>query len=96
MVGLKSNKSRHYTYTKPPSGPIGPKANKCIIDDKLIDYDFEKYILVEQDTSTPDVPSGNSFKVKTKMFMSWAANNSTRIYVVTSVEVRKIMDQRSH
>lgn len=87
VVGLtKSNKSRHYTYTKPLSGPIGPKQTKCIIDDKLIDYDFEKYILVEQDTSTPDVPSGNSFKVKTKMFMSWAANNSTRIYVVTSVE----------
>lgn len=87
VVGLSnSNKSRHYTYTKPLSGPIGPKQTKCIIDDKLIDFDFEKYILVEQDTSTPDVPSGNSFKVKTKMFLSWAANNTTRIYVLTSVE----------
>lgn len=82
----KSNKSRHYTYIKPLSGPIGPKQTKCIIDDKLIEYNCEKYILVEQDTATPDVPNGNAFKVKTKMFMSWAANNSTRLYVVTSVE----------
>lgn len=82
----KSNKTRHYTYTKPLSGPIGPKQTKCIIDDKLIDFDLESYVLVEQDTSTPDVPNGNSFKVKTKMFLSWGANNSTRIYVLTAVE----------
>lgn len=82
----KENKERSYTYTKPLSGPIGPKQTKCNIEDKLIEYQPEKFYEVEQTTQTPDVPSGNSFKVKTKIFLSWAANNETKVYVVTSIE----------
>ena len=82
----KENKERNYTYTKPLSGPIGPKQTKCNIEDKLIEYQPEKFYEVEQTTQTPDVPSGNSFKVKTKIFLSWASNNETKIYVVTSIE----------
>jgi len=52
----------------------------------LVEYDTDKYILVEQITTTPDVPSGNSFQVKTKIFLSWAENNCTRIYSLTVVE----------
>ena len=80
------SKERNYTYTKPLNGPIGPKKTKCVIKDRLIEFDTDKYILVEQITTTPDVPSGNSFQVKTKIFLSWAENNSTRIYSVTVVE----------
>lgn len=79
-------RERHYTYIKPLSGPIGPKQTKCIIVDKLIEFQVEKYILVEEITSTPDVPSGNSFQVKTKIFLHWAKANTTRLYVVTLVE----------
>ncbi|WLF77108.1 hypothetical protein PVL30_000817 [Lodderomyces elongisporus] len=87
MHGLsKSEKNRHYTYIKPLSGPIGPKQTKCIIDDTVIEFNPEKYYEVEQATQTPDVPSGNSFKIKTKIFLSWAEKNSTKIYVVTSIE----------
>ena len=82
----KENKERSYTYTKPLSGPIGPKQTKCNIEDKLIEYQPEKFYEVEQTTQTPDVPNGNSFKVKTKIFLSWAANNETKVYVVTSIE----------
>lgn len=80
------SRERHYTYVKPLGGPIGPKQTKCIIVDKLVEYQLKKYVLVEQITSTPDVPSGNSFQVKTKLFLNWDKNNSTRLYVVTSVE----------
>lgn len=81
-----NSKERNYTYTKPLNGPIGPKKTKCQIQDKLVEYDMERYILVEQITTTPDVPSGNSFQIKTKIFLSWAENNSTRLYILTVVE----------
>lgn len=80
------NKERHYSYIKPLGGPIGPKQTKCIIVEKITEFNPENYILVEQVTSTPDVPSGNSFSVKTKMFFSWVESNHTRLYVVTSIE----------
>lgn len=82
----KDNKERNYTYIKPLGGAIGPKQTKCVIEDKVIEYSPDKYYEVEQTTQTPDVPSGNSFKVKTKIFLSWAANNETKIYIVTSIE----------
>ncbi|CCE85466.1 Piso0_005062 [Millerozyma farinosa CBS 7064] len=77
---------RNYTYMKPLNGPIGPKQTKCLIQDKLIHYDLESYILIEQTTSTPDVPSGNSFQVRTKLYLSWAENNCTKLHVLTGVE----------
>lgn len=82
----KDKKERNYTYIKPLGGAIGPKQTKCVIEDKVIEFDPDKYYEVEQTTQTPDVPSGNSFKVKTKIFLSWAANNETKIYIVTAIE----------
>ncbi|CUM63940.1 uncharacterized protein PRCAT00001528001 [Priceomyces carsonii] len=79
-------KERNYTYIKPLYGPIGPKLTKCLITDKLLHFDLDDYILVEQSTSTPDVPSGNVFKVRTKIYLTWAENNSSRMYVLTTVE----------
>lgn len=81
-----SNKERHYTYIKPLGGPIGPKQTKCIIMDKLVTCDFSKFVLVEQVTQTPDVPLGNSFQITTKIFLTWGADNSTKMHVVTAVE----------
>ena len=40
----KENKERSYTYTKPLSGPIGPKQTKCNIEDKLIEYQPESFM----------------------------------------------------
>ncbi|EGW35195.1 uncharacterized protein SPAPADRAFT_132504 [Spathaspora passalidarum NRRL Y-27907] len=82
----KQNKERNYTYVKPLSGPIGPKQTKCIIADKLVEYNPEKYYEVEQTTQTPDVPSGNSFKIKTRFILTWAENNQAKMYVVTNIE----------
>lgn len=82
----ESNKERHYIYVKPLGGPIGPKQTKCIITDKLTHCDFSQYVLVEQVTQTPDVPLGNAFHISTKIFLTWAANNSTKMHVVTTIE----------
>ena len=78
-------KKRVYTYTKPINGgPVGPKQTKCIVEEEIQHKDFESYCLVQQLTESPDVPSGNSFKVKTKIYLSWAPNNSTKLFVITS------------
>ena len=80
------NKERKYSYMKPLDGPIGPKETKCIIQERLLHFDCSDYILVEQTTVTPDVPNGNSFKVKTKLYLSWAEDNCTKVYLVSGVE----------
>ncbi|CAI5756724.1 unnamed protein product [Candida verbasci] len=82
----EKNKQRNYTYTKPLGGPIGPKQTKCVIEDKLVTYQPDAHYQIDQLTSTPDVPSGNAFKVHTKIFLSWGEKNSTKFYVVTSIE----------
>lgn len=87
IVGLSdSNKERNYTYTKPLNGPIGPKQTKCIITEKVVHLDYSLYIHLEQMTQTPDVPSGNLFQIKTKLFFSWASGNGTKLHVTTTVE----------
>lgn len=81
-----SKKERKYVYTKPLGGPIGPKLTKCNIVDSLLHCDFEDYIEVEEVTQTPDVPSGNAFKVRTTFLFTWAPSNSTKMFVTTSIE----------
>lgn len=81
-----SNNKRVYRYVKPVNGgPVGPKQTKCIVEETIEKKDFDKYCLVVQSTESPDVPSGNSFKVRTKIFLSWAPNNSTKLFIVTMV-----------
>lgn len=83
---LKEGDERHYKYIKPLGGSIGPKQTSCIICDKVLQYNVTKAIVVEQTTSTPDVPSGNAFKIRTRIHLYWGENNHTKIYVVTSIE----------
>ncbi len=78
-------KKRQYSYTKPLNGPIGPKQTRCNITETIEHFDVNKYILVSQVTASPDVPSGNAFTVVTNFYLSWAANNSTRLLVITSI-----------
>ncbi|CDK29319.1 unnamed protein product [Kuraishia capsulata CBS 1993] len=76
-------KKRSYSYTKPLGGPIGPKQTVCKIEESIEKYDLNGCVISIQSTQTPDVPSGNSFKVRTKTYLSWAPQNRTRVYVVT-------------
>ncbi|KAG9253397.1 GRAM domain-containing protein [Emericellopsis atlantica] len=80
------NKTRTYNYIKPLNGPIGPKQTKCIISESLDSLDFEKSANVTIQTQTPDVPNGNMFVIKTKYCLSWAENNSTRVFVNCGIE----------
>lgn len=80
-----TNNSREYQYIKPLFGAVGPKQTKCLIEEKIEHNDINSYIMVRQITKTPDVPSGSSFSVHTRLYLSWGTNNSTDILVVTNV-----------
>lgn len=87
ITGLKSEqKKRNYSYIKQLSGPIGPKLTKCIITESVKHCDFSSYCEILQVTQTPDVPLGQSFKVKTQMVLTWAEKNRTKMTVYTNVE----------
>jgi hypothetical protein len=80
------NKTRTYSYIKPLNGAIGPRQTKCIVSESLDSLDYEKSANVTIQTQTPDVPSGNVFVIKTKYCLSWAENNSTRVFVNCGIE----------
>lgn len=93
IPGFKKNpendlKERKYTYIKPLGGPVGPKQTKCNITETIekVDLENDGNIQVLQVTHSPDVPSGNSFLVYTRFYLSWAENNGTLMQVITWVE----------
>ncbi|EDO18649.1 hypothetical protein Kpol_1055p5 [Vanderwaltozyma polyspora DSM 70294] len=80
-----TDNSREYSYVKPLTAALGPKQTKCIITEKIEHMDLNDHILVRQITRTPDVPSGGSFTVHSRVYLSWGQNNSTNMTVVTNV-----------
>ncbi|AGO12762.1 AaceriADR294Cp [[Ashbya] aceris (nom. inval.)] len=83
---LLETKVRSYEFCKPLSGPIGPSKAVCYITETVEHYDLDDYVQVVQISKMPDIPSGNSFYVKTVIVLSWAADNATRISVYTGIE----------
>ncbi|QLQ80917.1 hypothetical protein HG537_0E02720 [Torulaspora globosa] len=83
---ILDSKEREYDYTKPLPGSFGPSKTKCKITERLEEYDLEKCIKAVQISKTPDVPSGNSFTVKTTFLLSWAENSSTNLAVYVSID----------
>ena len=79
------DKKRVYTYVKLLNNSLGPKQTKCIITETIEHMDMEKYILVRQVSQTPDVPSGNSFTVQTRFYLSWGPSNTTNLSVITNI-----------
>lgn len=77
--------SREYNYTKPLGAAIGPKQAKCYITETIEEKDFNSHVMVRQVSKCPDVPFGNNFAVHTKVYLSWGSNNSTNMFVVTSI-----------
>lgn len=77
--------TRNYQYTKPLNAPVGPKETRCLVEETSNKMDFNDFCLATQLTASPDVPSGNSFKVRTKIWLSWGANNQTKLFIVTNV-----------
>lgn len=78
--------ARQYQYVKPLNAPVGPKETRCLVEETVEKADYTDHCLVTQLTASPDVPSGNSFKVRTRIWLSWGPANSTKIFVVTNVQ----------
>ena len=85
----EKEKKREYSYIRPLSGSVGPKQTKCNCSDVIDHQDFEAYCSVIITTSTPDVPSGSSFVVKTRYCLTWAKNNATRLVINCTVDWSK-------
>lgn len=86
----KSGKSvRSTSYVKPLSGPIGPKQTRCLLDDVIEMKDFERCVQIVQTTTSPDVPSGDAFAVKTRYSLMWGPHNTTRMVSNCMIEWTK-------
>lgn len=86
----RSGKSvRTLSYVKPLSGPIGPRQTRCLIEDVVEMKDLDKCIQIVQATTSPDVPSGDAFVVRTRFSLMWGPRNSTRLVTNCMIEWTK-------
>ncbi|KAG5519101.1 hypothetical protein PMAC_002188 [Pneumocystis sp. 'macacae'] len=81
-------KVRHISYLKPLYSHVGPKQTYCKIVE-TIEHKDNNYMTISSMTKTPDVPSGNSFIIKTKYCMMWAKDNYTRIIATCTTDWTK-------
>lgn len=72
---------RNYNYRKALNFPLGPKSTMCIVSEVIEHRNFADCIVILTTTSTPDVPLGSVFKVKTRYVFDWAQDNKTRIRI---------------
>ncbi|KAI8089616.1 GRAM domain-containing protein [Halteromyces radiatus] len=80
---------RDVSYVKYLGGAIGPKSTRCILKEELIHLDLHQSVTQQTTTQTPDVPSGNSFCVKTRVCISWAGQGQVRVLVTVLVPFSK-------
>ncbi|SCU83511.1 LADA_0C11870g1_1 [Lachancea dasiensis] len=81
QVNKDGQQYREYTYTKALNYAVGPKSTKCHALETVLTLDYENCINVVNTTKTPDVPSGNSFSVKTRYMMRWASATTSILRV---------------
>ncbi|RLV96476.1 Membrane-anchored lipid-binding protein LAM5 [Spathaspora sp. JA1] len=77
---------RKYTYRRALGYSVGPKSTRCEAIETIEYLDLADYAVVVVTTTTPDVPSGGSFKVKTRYAFSWANDNKTNVVVTVYIE----------
>lgn len=78
------------SYIKPLNASLGPKQTKCVITDENVHVEPDNYISNLTTTSTPDVPSGNQFCVRTKTSLTWAKGGGCKVHVTCTVEWSKV------
>lgn len=83
------HQSRKLSYIKPLAGPIGPKQTKCLLDDVVERVEKDEYMQVIETTTTPDVPSGDAFQIKTRYSFMWGQKNKTRLVIHCDVNWSK-------
>ncbi|KAG2217481.1 hypothetical protein INT45_010767, partial [Circinella minor] len=87
--GESVHSERAITYIKPLSNAIGPRSTKCILKEQVHHMDVENYVTQVITTQTPDVPSGSSFCVKTRICIMRAGQGKVRVLVTMIVEFIK-------
>ncbi|OBA20564.1 hypothetical protein METBIDRAFT_32546 [Metschnikowia bicuspidata var. bicuspidata NRRL YB-4993] len=86
MTTDPSKVERSYTYQRPLGYSIGPKATKCCVKE-IIEYkNLSDSVVVLSITDTPDVPSGGSFSVMTRYYLTWGAQNSTDLKIAYTIK----------
>ncbi|KAI5478913.1 gram domain protein [Pseudohyphozyma bogoriensis] len=89
-IGDWVDDQREVHYDKPLHSSVGPKSALCNIKDVIEHQDPEKYYSLFSTTSTPNVPSGNGFIVKTRTVITWSNVGGARMRVTTEVEWSKV------
>jgi len=84
-------KERKMTYVMHMNNRIGPKKSDCNGSERIEVEDPEKAYEIVSETQTPDIPSGKSFKIRTRTCLSHtgAQNDTTpatRLYCTTQCD----------
>ncbi|KAJ1979739.1 hypothetical protein H4R34_002719 [Dimargaris verticillata] len=71
--------TRSLQYIRPINAPIGPKSTKCELTEICLAKDFDRAVVVDSTTCTPDVPSGSCFHTKARVCLMHAGDFKTRL-----------------
>lgn len=77
---------RKYVYKRALGYSIGPKSTRCIVSEIIEHLNFADYVVLLSVTSTPDVPSGGAFTVRTRYYFTWGEANTTRVRIAYHVK----------
>ncbi|ODQ82238.1 hypothetical protein BABINDRAFT_158874 [Babjeviella inositovora NRRL Y-12698] len=77
---------RHFTYLKALGYAIGPASTKCVVVEQVEQLDLNNCVVLVSTTTTPDVPSGNAFSVKTRYILTWGPRNTTNMVITYWIE----------
>ncbi|KAF3991612.1 hypothetical protein FT663_01461 [Candidozyma haemuli var. vulneris] len=77
---------RKYVYKRALGYSIGPKSTRCIVSEIIEHLNFADYVVLLSVTSTPDVPSGGAFTVRTRYYFTWGEANTTRVKIAYYVK----------
>jgi len=81
-----SQRYREYQYEKKLNYPIGPSATTCFAKETLITSNPEEFYKIINTTTTPSVPSGNAFNVKTCYQIRWNDNGKSFLKISFWIE----------
>jgi len=71
--------TRSFEYQKRLNFSIGPKSTTVKVTEYLKHFDVSDYVEVLTVTTTPNVPSGGSFDVRTTYVFTWAVDDMTNL-----------------
>lgn len=77
---------RKYVYKRALGYSSGPKSTRCIVSEIIEHLNFADYVVLLSVTSTPDVPSGGAFTVRTRYYFTWGEANTTRVRIAYHVK----------